>query len=380
MRFSIIVPTYNERDNVRILARRIAEVLAEKTDAYELWFVDDSDDDTPEILDGLMREDPHVHVHHRNHSRGLASAVVEGFQVAAGDYLIVMDADLQHPPEVLPKVMERLLEGIDVVIPSRFVPGGSDGGLIGFRKLISWTARKMGQLALHRLRHVSDCTGGFFGIRRSVIDGVELNPVGWKILIEILAKGNYRTVHEIPYQFIARRAGESKMSLREQWNYVRHLVRLIASLPEERRFYLFCLVGLLGVVVNLCIMSLLLKLTRIPVLGASVVASVAAMLHNYVWNDRVTWRERSARKRWHKWLQLPMFMAISAVGIAITAAVAQAFSWLHLPELIGQMAGIVLATLWNFTANNRWTWAAKEGPNGGEDVPTVVSVTREKTL
>ncbi|MCL6626879.1 glycosyltransferase [Alicyclobacillus shizuokensis] len=379
MRFSIIVPTYNERENVCILADRIAQVLADRTDWYELWFVDDSDDDTPDILQALMQRDPHVRVHHRGHGRGLATAVVEGFQRAGGEFFIVMDADLQHPPEVLPTVMDRLLQGIDVVIPSRFVAGGSDGGLTGTRKLVSWIARKMGQLALHRLRHVSDCTSGFFGIRRSVVDGVPLAPIGWKILIEVLAKGRYRTVHEIPYRFIARRAGESKMSLREQWNYVHHLIRLVAQLPEDRRFYLFCLVGLLGVGVNLMVMALLLDVAHLPVLVASVSSSVVAMVHNFVWNDRVTWRGRTVRGRWHRWLQLPLFMAISAVGIAITAAAAQAFAWLHIPELYGQLLGIALATVWNFTANNRWTWAARGGP-GDDELAPVVSVTREKIL
>jgi dolichol-phosphate mannosyltransferase len=378
LRFSIIVPTYNERENVRTLTARITDVLKDSEASYEIWFIDDSDDDTPRVLAELSKTYPQVRYYHRTHERGLGTAVVEGFRRASGEFLIVMDADLQHPPEVLPAVMERLLQGVDVVIPSRFVEGGSDGGLIGIRKLISWTARKMGQLALRRLRDVSDCTGGFFGVRRSVIDGVDLRPIGWKILIEVLAKGRYRTVHEIPYRFIARDAGESKMSLREQWNYVRHLVRLIATLPEERRFYLFCMIGLLGVLVNLVAMSAFLHLFHIPVLAASVLASLVAMIHNFVWNDRVTWHGHARRVRWQRWLQLPMFMAISAVGIAITAAVAQAFVWLHAPGLLGQCVGIAIATFWNFTANNRWTWAAKYGPD--DEVSTPIQVTREKTL
>jgi len=357
MQLSIIVPTFNERDNVRIVVDRIDQAMKDTTDSYEIWFVDDSRDDTPIILEKLANQHPHVHYLHRDNGRGLATAVVAGFQQATGEYLVVMDADLQHPPEILPNILERLQSGTDVVIPSRFVKGGSDGGLNSLRKLVSWTARSVGRLAVARIRQISDCTGGYFGLHRNVIADVELDPIGWKILLEILVKGNYQTVHEIPYVFHARDAGESKMSIHEQWNYLRHLAKLIWNSPEERRFYVFCFVGALGVIVNLIAMGILLYGFHVrPATLSSIIASVIAMCHNFLWNDKVTWKSHAHPVRWRRMLQMPTFMAVSGVGIVITALFVRLFVVLGWEELLGQCLGIVVATAWSFSANSRLTW------------------------
>lgn len=361
MLLSIIVPTFNERDNVPVVVERIEKAMQQSTSDYEIWFVDDSRDDTPIILEALANSHPHVHYLHRENGRGLATAVVEGFARASGEYFVVMDADLQHPPELLPTILDRLQAGTDVVIPSRFVRGGSDGGLNAFRKLVSWTARVIGQLAIARIRKISDCTGGYFGLKRSVVKDVEMDPIGWKILLEILVKGNYQTVHEIPYEFHSRDAGESKMSTKEQLNYLHHLVRLISQSPEDRRFYLFCMVGALGVVVNLVVMSVLMYgLHFNHTLTSSVIASLIAMLHNYLWNDKVTWKDHAHPVRWRRMIQMPVFMLISLVGIGVTAAFAQMFHWLGWPEVIGQCVGIIVATAWSYFANNRLTWRTPE--------------------
>lgn len=357
MQLSIIVPTFNERDNVRVVVDRIKQALKNTTDNYEIWFVDDSRDDTPIILEDLASRHPQVHYLHRDNGRGLATAVVEGFQHASGDNLIVMDADLQHPPEILPHILRCLQSGTDIVIPSRFVKGGSDGGLNQFRKLVSFAARSIGRLAISRIRKISDCTGGYFGLHKSVVEGIELDPIGWKILLEVLVKGNYQTVHEIPYVFHARDAGESKMSLTEQWNYMRHLAKLIWNSPEERRFYVFCFVGALGVIVNLIAMSILLYGFHVrPATLSSIIASIIAMCHNFLWNDKVTWKAHAHPVRWRRMLQMPMFMAVSGVGIVITALFVRLFVVLGWEELLGQCLGIVVATVWSFSANKRFTW------------------------
>jgi len=368
---SVVIPTYNERDNIHPLVERIHQALAPLGISYEIWFVDDSSDDTVAVLRDLEARDPAVHVFHRDHERGLASAVVRGFEKAQGRYLVVMDADLQHPPELLPAIYERLESGIDVVIPSRFVEGGSDGGLGPLRKLISWTARVIGQLALHRLRKISDCTSGFFGLRREVIEGVELNPIGWKILIEVLVKGRYRSVHEIAYEFVARDFGESKMSLKEQWNYFRHLVRLVSQSPPDRRFFLFCLIGLSGVVVNEAVLSLLWYGFHLRDTVASVAASFVAMLNNYFWNDRVTWKSESSGRGWG-W-KLPVFVGISVVGIAITTLVMRGCEGFGVPVPAGQAIGILVSTAWSYWMNSRVTWRNIEREARGD----AIVVTRE---
>lgn len=226
MELSIIIPTYNEATNVGHLLSRIQAVLDNKLE-YEVWFIDDSSDETPQILAKLSQQFANVFYVHRENARGLGTAIVCGFAKSTGRLIIVMDADLQHPPELLPELVDELRHGAEVVIPSRFIEGGSDGGLNGMRKLISFIARKIGQLAIPRLAPISDCTSGYFGLQRAVIENVPLSPCSWKILIEIIVKGRYQLVKEIPYTFLARNLGESKMSLKEQWNYLRHILRLV---------------------------------------------------------------------------------------------------------------------------------------------------------
>ncbi|MFD1676083.1 polyprenol monophosphomannose synthase [Alicyclobacillus fodiniaquatilis] len=249
MKLSIIIPTFNERDNVRVLTDRIDAAMSNLKLGYEIWFVDDSRDETTALLEEVSKERSHVHYLHRDNGRGLATAVVTGFEKANGKYLVVMDADLQHPPELLPTILKSLEDGAEVVIPSRFVQGGTDGGLSLVRKFVSLTARMIGQIAIPRLRNVSDCTGGYFGLHRSVIEGIDLSPIGWKILLEILVKGRYQAVREIPYSFQPRDAGESKMSITELLNYLRHLLRLVMYSREDRRFYSYCFFGTLSVLI-----------------------------------------------------------------------------------------------------------------------------------
>ncbi len=375
MQLGIIVPTYNERENVRTMVERISAALSGRDIQYEIWFIDDSRDDTPVVLEELASQYPDtVRYVHREEARGLATAVVEGFHRSQAEHLVVMDADLQHPPEVLPVLVERLEEGIDVVIPSRFVPGGSDGGLSTLRKVVSWTARTLGRIALKRLRHISDCTGGFFGVRRKVVEGVELSPIGWKILMEVLVKGHYETVHEIPYQFEDRSAGQSKMSLREQWNYLHHLGRMVWGSPDDRRFYLFCFVGGLGTIVNLVVMAILYHGFHLKEIPSSVIASLIAMGHNYLWNDNLTWRGHAHPVKWRRMLQIPIFMIISAISILVTALFVKLLVWWHGDAVLGQFIGIVVSTVWSYTANNKWTWKAPDERRSGL---TTIRVTHE---
>ncbi|MHB8422782.1 MAG: polyprenol monophosphomannose synthase [Leptospirales bacterium] len=224
MRVSIIVPSYNEGENVRLLADRISGAM-QKID-YELLFVDDSTDNTPRILEDLQKTDPRIKVIHRVNERGLGSAVVKGIESASSPVLACMDSDLQHPPEILPQMLSLIEAGNDIVIPSRFIPGGSDGGLLPHRKLVSWVARYMAKTLLKRVRPVSDPTSGYFMLKRSVVENISIHSISWKILVEILVKGHYSIMAEIPYTFRAREIGTSKMSFKAQLDYIRHLIAL----------------------------------------------------------------------------------------------------------------------------------------------------------
>ena len=372
MDLSIVIPTFNEKNNVRVISTKIMNILNQEKCLYEIVFVDDSVDDTPIMLEQLSHEFSCIKYLHRENERGLASAVVRGRYHSQGAQIIVMDADLQHPPELIPLILKRLLQA-DIVIPSRFVSGGSDGGLNIFRKLISGIARGIGCISIKKLRPISDCTSGYFALRRSVISHADLNPIGWKILIEILVKGRYGTVHEIPYCFVAREVGQSKMSIKEQCNYLRHIARLVKNSPEDRKFYSFCMIGTLGIIVNLFCLHILLSWFEMGELPSSISSSCIAMIHNFLWNNHVTWGKYKQQVVWRRMLQFPQFCLICGLGIAITTLVVQLFILLGWNIYAGQLLGISVSISWNFFANSKWTWPTISDEISREDVKPIVT-------
>ncbi|MBQ6320176.1 MAG: polyprenol monophosphomannose synthase [Lachnospiraceae bacterium] len=221
---SVVVPTYNESENVGNLTNQIDYAL--RGIDYEVIFVDDSTDNTPDAIKKVIEENPNVRMEHRETEKGLATAVLEGFKLSRGDYIAVMDADLQHPPAILRSMYAVMETGVDFCVPSRFIPGGSDGGLGPYRKLVSGVARYIGKIMLPSLRKITDPTSGLFMFRRSVIEDADLRPIGWKIMVEVLAMGNYRSVVEIPYKFQARPAGESKLSSKVTLEYLKQVAEL----------------------------------------------------------------------------------------------------------------------------------------------------------
>ncbi|CAB3392580.1 MULTISPECIES: glycosyltransferase family 2 protein [Kyrpidia] len=349
---SIVVPTYNENQTVRLLIDQLEEAL--RGFSYEVIFVDDSSDNTPEVLAQLCADHPRVRCIHREGQRGLATAVLEGFRLARGSVLAVMDADLQHPPEVLTRMYREIGQGADVVIASRHLPGGDDGGLHGIRKVISRTARMIGKAALHRVRSVSDPMSGFFMIRRQVIEGVHLNPVGWKILMEIVVKGRYSHLVEIPYAFRPRAANESKMSPAEMINYLRHVARLVVQSPDDRRFWLFALVGISGVAVNTLLFALLTRWRIFPETAAFVSGSLA-MIWNFAWNCGLTWRD--APQSDPLAVTFAKYAAVALIGIAVNLVVLSVlFRLLDVPKEWANLTGIIGGALVNYRLNDRWTW------------------------
>jgi len=217
-KLSIVVPSFNESGNVRPLVEQLDAALANID--HEIVFVDDSKDNTPDVIREIMKEKPHVRLEHRVGETGLATAVLKGFSLAEGDYIAVMDADLQHPPAILKYMYYALEEGYDFCIPSRFIPGGSDGGLNLYRKFVSGVARYIGKIALPCLRKVTDPTSGLFMFKREALKDADLQPIGWKIMVEVLAMCTYDSIIEIPYTFQDREAGESKLSGKVTMEYL----------------------------------------------------------------------------------------------------------------------------------------------------------------
>lgn len=213
----MVVPTYQERANIGHLLERIGAALSERD--YEIVIVDDnSPDGTAEAAASLANRYP-VRVIKREGARGLGSAVLEGFRKAEGGVIAVIDADLQHPPEVVLQLTAALENGVDIAVASRYVSGGGIRDWSLPRRLVSRAAI----LLARPLTKVKDPVSGCFMVKREVVEGNSFSPRGYKILLEILVKGTYRHVGEVPYIFGSRQAGESKLSLME---YLRYLMLL----------------------------------------------------------------------------------------------------------------------------------------------------------
>jgi dolichol-phosphate mannosyltransferase len=220
MKISVIVPTYNEAENIKKLIPKIDSVL--KCYDYEIVVVDDnSPDGTAKVAEKLAEQYP-VRVLKRNNKLGLASAILYGFMNANGDVLGVIDADLQHPPELLNEMAKKIKDGYDIVIASRYVKCGGIEGWSFHRLLIS----KVAILLAKPLTSVKDPMSGCFLLRRKVIEGVNFNPTGYKLLLEILVKGNYKRVAEVPYVFRNRAYGQSKLGPSEILRYIRLILHL----------------------------------------------------------------------------------------------------------------------------------------------------------
>lgn len=362
---SVVIPVFNEKDNIRELIRRIESTLINRE--YEIIFMDDSTDDTPQVIAGLAAGKKGIRLIHRDHARGLASAVVEGFGQARGDILAVMDGDLQHPPELLKKMLVEIEQGADIVVPSRFIQGGSDGGLNPLRKLASATARYGGKFLLHSLRPISDPTGGIFMLRKEVLRDKRLDPVGWKILMEILVLGNYHVLTEIPYRFDLRNAGQSKFSFKVQLQYLYHLLKLLKRSPSDRRFYVFCLIGGSGVLVDMLVFAWLNSCY--PVLnvnGRAVVSALAAMTSNFALNNFFTWGDQLPRRsRWNiVFSRFGKYLIASSLGILVKSLILFfAYNVLGVNKYLANLAGIICASFNNYALSKWWVWGnADHGP------------------
>ncbi len=231
---SVVVPTYNESANIRPLVERVTRAL-EGVD-FELIVVDDSTDGTERVLAELARHATYLRVVHRTARRGLASAVTDGIALAAGDVVCVLDADLQHPPEALPALTDALgRTHADLAIASRYIPGGGYEFTVA-RRAVSYVATTLARALLTRARSISDPLSGFFAFRKGVVDGVRLAPIGYKILLEILVRGRVSRVVEVPYRFEARRADRSKLTARQNLEFIRHLLalRVVRARSVER--------------------------------------------------------------------------------------------------------------------------------------------------
>jgi dolichol-phosphate mannosyltransferase len=236
-KLALVIPTLREADNIGGLLGHIRSVLDPLRIDYEILVVDDdSRDGTEEIVSAIAQKDPRVRLLVRKGERGLSGAVLYGWRQTDAGILGVMDADLQHPPELLPALIAAIFAGNDLVIGSRYTAGGELGAWNPVRKLLSaaavwatWPIQRAGIRA-------HDPMTGFFMVRRECIDGIAFQPSGFKLLLEILVRGRVRSVAEVPLTFGSRNRGASKANFKVGWDYAKLLARLYAERFGLRRY------------------------------------------------------------------------------------------------------------------------------------------------
>jgi dolichol-phosphate mannosyltransferase len=367
---SLVLPTYNEAKNIVPMIEQLIPVLDSIPDLqYEVIVVDDdSPDRTWEKALELTERYPQLRVIRRQGERGLSTAVIRGWQVARGRILGVMDADLQHPPEVAAQVAKEMLRGADLGIASRHVEGGGVSDWSLARRVISRGAQMLGFMLLPEvIGRISDPMSGFFMVRRTAVQGRMLSPLGYKILVEVLGRGKIAWISEVPYTFRERVEGSSKLTNRIYLEYFQHLLRLRLFLLRESRFVRFCVVGCSGVVID---MSLLYLLSDPKMLGwgltrSKVIAAEAALLNNFIWNDLWTFgavsrRQNTMGQRIKRFLK---FNAICSLGIFFNVVILNIeFNLLHMDRYLANLIAIGLVTLWNYKSNKEFSWRVTANP------------------
>ena len=366
---TVIIPTFGEEANIRNIIVEVDAVLRRAGINGEILVVDDnSPDSTIAIVNDLKLSMANVNLLVRTTDHGLSQSVADGFTHASSDVFVVIDADLSHPPALIPKMFEEIRAGSDVVIGSRYMEGGGIKKWPLRRRIISLGATFLGRLLFP---DITDPVSGFFAVKKRVVARAQLKPRGYKILLEVLGKGVWEHDKEIPFEFHDREAGSSKLKIRTIIEYARQVADITlysfahhesAAWREWKKVFKFGIVGLTGVAVNLGVLKLLLMagLTQFSGYLALFLAITVAILNNFLWNDIWTFKDAAQRAVTSFWQRLRLFYTVSAGGAVINYAVA-----ILLTQFIGMkidladFIGILIGFVWNFLLNRRLTWGRK---------------------
>jgi dolichol-phosphate mannosyltransferase len=356
---SIIVPTYRERENLPILIDRIRMAVTSLQMAYEIMIVDDdSGDGTVETVDELAKNGHPVRLIVRKEQRGLSSAVIRGFRESKNDLLICMDADLSHPPEAIPALVNVFEDPqVELAVGSRYVPGGSTDDQWGF---VRWLNSKVATVLARPFTRIKDPMSGFFALSRKVFaKATELNPVGYKIGLELIVKTQSTNILEIPIHFADRKFGQSKLNFKEKLNYIKHLKRL-ADFKFGRMFQFvqFCGVGATGMGIDLFAFYLMICL-NLPVPMARALAIWIAMTWNFWLNRRLTF---SYSRRGNIFTQYCKYVASCSLGAIISWSTSilliRMIPWFADRIFLAAIIGIIAGTLLNFAVSYLWVFKA----------------------
>ena len=356
---SVIVPTFNERDNVLELVSRLERCLAGR--AWEVIFVDDdSPDDTAALVRRLAQQDRRVRCLQRIGRRGLSSACVEGMLASGAPVLAVLDGDLQHDEELLPRMLDVLKQGnADVVVGTRYSAGGGIGQWEASRARMSRFATRLSRYVVRA--DISDPMSGFFALHREAFEAAvrQLSSIGFKILLDLVASSPAPLrICELPYQFRTRRAGESKLDSQAVWEYLMLLVDKLVGAYVPARFVAFAAIGGLGVAVHFVVLAALFGPLHVSFAASQTAAALVAMTSNFALNNALTYRDRRLRGwGWLKgWLS---FTLVCSIGLLANVGIAAYLFASQTAWVLAALAGIAVGAVWNYAVTSAYTWRSR---------------------
>jgi len=361
---TVIIPTYKEESNIGRIVSEVDAVFKQHAINGEILVVDDnSPDGTIGIVNEQKKTRPNLNIVVRQSDHGLSQSVADGFVHASSDIFVVMDADSSHPPALIPTMVSEIRAGYDIVIGSRYMEGGGIQKWPLKRRVISSGATFLGRLLFP---DVSDPASGFFAVRKSVVADAPLKPRGYKILLEVLGKGTWEKDKEIPFEFVDREIGSSKLKLKTIVEYAQQVVDIAifsgghhksAAWQEWKKIIKFGLVGLSGIVVNMGVLWYLTEFVGLFYLVSSLFAIELSILNNFVWND--LWTFKGTRQPWlsSRWHRIISFHVVSAGGLVINMGVLYFLtSIVGVYYLTSNIIGIMVGFGWNFLLNRNITW------------------------
>ncbi len=357
---SVVVPTYNEAENVPLLVEKLDVALAGID--WEVIFVDDdSRDGTAKVARSLAQASGgRVRVVQRIGRRGLSSACVEGALASSAPYIAVMDGDLQHDERLLPRMLQALKDGNEIAVGSRFVPGGDVGEFAANRIKISKAGARLAKLVVKQ--ELSDPMSGFFMLRRDVFDSVvrNLSAKGFKILLDIFASApRPLKAVELPFTFGSRIKGESKLDTMVAWEYAMLLLDKMLGAYVPVRFLMYLGVGTFGLLVHFIVLWFTYKTRGMPFATAQTIATVIAMMFNYWLNNIVTYRDQRLKGirfvyGFFSFAIICSIGALSNIGVASALYMEDSQAW-----WVAGIAGGLLGSVWNYAMTSVFTWRVK---------------------
>ncbi|MEM3832239.1 MAG: glycosyltransferase [Thermoprotei archaeon] len=348
-KISVVIPTYNERENISELIKKLESLELN----LEIIIVDDnSPDNTAEEAMKLADKYNNIKVLKRPGKLGLGSAIADGMKIASGDYIAVMDADLQHPPEKLLEIYKTLENGSDIVIASRYVEGGIIKGWSFYRKIVSKGATLLAHLLLPETKAIKDPLSGFFAFKRTSINNFIPSTHGYKILLELLYQSKVENIKiaEIPYTFITRKRGKSKLSLSEMLRYLNLILKL-----NEYRIIKFMMVGVIGILVNEGVLYYLVE-NSLKLIYASPLAIETSIISNHLLNNIWTFKTRSTKKINTYLDSLAKYHVSVLLGAIVNFASLVLLTSLGFHYLLSNILGIFLGFISNYLFSEHFVW------------------------